>query len=88
VVARANYANAIVSGRLWRPTRTIDVEGLLERHGQSTKPEDAVTWLTQLLWGQSPANVVEQVARVAEKTDQPLLASVEQMLVRPESQIM
>lgn len=85
IVARANFATALVEGRLWRPVRRPALHALLERHAVGNGIEAAANWLTQLLWGVAPQDAVRDILRAvgSAETDRLELA-VAMLLARPE----
>jgi uncharacterized protein (DUF1800 family) len=90
IVARANFAAALVEGQLWTPTRAPAIAALCERHGVSTEPEAAVLWFAELLWGKASTLAIEEVVRSAEAApaEERLGRAVALLLARPESQLM
>jgi uncharacterized protein (DUF1800 family) len=55
VVGRANYAAALVTGRLWAPEAPPDLLGLARRHGRGKTLDDLVAFFAELLTGAPPA---------------------------------
>jgi len=86
LIARANFASALVEGRLWHPIREPDLAGLLRQHGVNAEPVEGANWLATLLWGEAPATVVENVVAQAKasNSENPLLTVVAQLMARPE----
>jgi uncharacterized protein (DUF1800 family) len=89
IIARANFASALVEGRLWHPTREPGFEELLRRHGEDGGLNKATTRLATLLWGEAPPSVVEEVVAAAKTTnlERRLSSAVMQLLARPEHQL-
>jgi uncharacterized protein (DUF1800 family) len=89
VLARANFAAALVDGRVWHPSQPRDLWQLVHRHHETDGVTEAVTWLAELLWGAAPAEVVSEIVAAAnqEKPDRQLSAAVALLLARPESQL-
>ena len=89
IVARPNFAEALVAGGLWNPTRVDPVDGLPARHGKAADLRQSVSWLAGLLWGDPAAAAVDQVIEAAgsAKTDRPRSWAAAQLLARPEFQL-
>jgi hypothetical protein len=86
IVARANFAAALAEGRLWHPTREVNLEELPPRHGEAVPWREAAAWFAKLMWGtESHSAVAEVIAMVAEdETRRPLSHVVALLLARPE----
>ncbi len=89
IVARANFASALVEGKLWHPPHVPDVAELLSRHDQPTEFDSATDWLTRLLWGIELPPGVRQAIRSDEllNNDEPLSTALALLLARPEQQL-
>jgi uncharacterized protein (DUF1800 family) len=55
VVGRANFAAALVSGRLFSREAAPDLVGLARRHGQGKTLDDLIAFFAELLTGSPPA---------------------------------
>jgi uncharacterized protein (DUF1800 family) len=86
IIARANFATALIEGRLWRPERRPDWSALLERHATGDRLEEATKWLAQLLWGIAPQDGLRDVLRAIDsaKAERSLDLAVALLLARPE----
>jgi hypothetical protein len=86
IVARANFASALVDGRLWRPERTPELEELPRRHASTGSLEEEVVWFARLLWGHAPPAVVREVVSAVQtpKAERPLLVAIALLMARPE----
>ena len=89
IVARANFADALVAGELWNPTRLPALEELPGRHGKPADLDQSVAWLTGLLWGDPSAAAVREIveATQAAKPARPLSWAAMRLLTRPEYQL-
>ena len=89
IVARANFADALVAGELWSPTRNSPVEELPARHGKPADLNQSVAWLAGLLWGDPSAPAVHEVVEAAQmaKSTRPLSLAAAQLMARPEYQL-
>jgi uncharacterized protein (DUF1800 family) len=95
IVARANFATALVEGRLWRPEQRPSLQELPQRHAVDPgsvdkRPlEDSVAWFARLLWGDAPEPVLRDVVQAAEstKSGQPLAVAIALLLARPENHL-
>lgn len=87
IIARANFAHALASGDLWRPSLPPDIATLAEQNGATTVLESQTAWLTELLWGKAPEHVVHDL--VDQLTDRQPEKAINQVLTllitRPES---
>ncbi|TWT90291.1 hypothetical protein Mal64_06760 [Pseudobythopirellula maris] len=84
VVARANFADALVSGRLWRPAREPEPDALVHRHSQLDKLAEHVNWLAKLLWGECPEEATAPIVKAARSAEAPLPKALALLLTRPE----
>ncbi|MEN1678503.1 MAG: DUF1800 domain-containing protein [Planctomycetota bacterium] len=87
VVARANFADALVAGRLWRPARELEPDALIRRHSQSDKLASRVTWLAKLLWGECPEDTTAPVVKAARSAEAPLSRALALLLASPENSL-
>jgi uncharacterized protein (DUF1800 family) len=87
IVARANFADALVRGQLWQTPRDPNLSELPARHGQSAELAPGVAWFTRLLWGEVPPAVAEEIASASKSADSPLAHAVARLLARPEHQL-
>ncbi len=86
IVARANFADALVQGRLWHPTRETQISQLPIRHGQAAEWEPNVSWFAALLWGDDAPECLPAVVEAARAADDesPLATAVSLLLAHPE----
>jgi uncharacterized protein (DUF1800 family) len=54
VIARANFASALVEGRLWPGGQAPDFGALAERHGRRKDPDSVLAFVSELLLGTPP----------------------------------
>jgi Protein of unknown function (DUF1800) len=89
VLGRANFAAALVEGRIWHPSRQYDPWQLMHRHRKTQDLNEAVTWLANLLWGTAPEEPIAQIVAPAkqEKSERRLQRALTLLLARPESQL-
>jgi uncharacterized protein (DUF1800 family) len=89
IVARANFADALITGQLWSPSNLPPLEELPGRHVKGVELEGAVAWLAGLLWGEAPAPVVGEIVAAAKSAahPRPISTAVLQLLSRSESQL-
>ena len=89
IVARANFAAALVEGRLWNPQRLPQLEALPARHAKTTNLHQAVSWFTRLFWGEPSPSVVDDVVEAAQtaRPEHPLSTAVALVMARPEYQL-
>jgi uncharacterized protein (DUF1800 family) len=90
VIARANYATALVEGRLSNPTSPPALRELVERHVESPDLRDRAAWLAGHLCGASNDKLIEEVCAAADKeigTDNCLSRTVVTLLTRGEAQL-
>jgi uncharacterized protein (DUF1800 family) len=89
VVARANFAAALVDGGLWNSGHKPDVRRLVERHRTGDNLEHAVEWLAELIFGMPQPSAIESAMHAAKGksgTDKPQ-AALAALLSSPEAQI-
>jgi uncharacterized protein (DUF1800 family) len=89
VLGRANFAAALVEGRIWHPSQQPDFWKLIHRHRQTNDLNEAVTWLATLLWGTAPEEPIAQIVAAAnrEEFERRLQRALVLLLARPESQL-
>ena len=89
LIARANFAAALVEGSLWQPVRPPNLQQLVERHRGASDLPSATTWFAELLWGHVPDGAVEEVLAAArsDNGENGLQSVVAQILARPESHL-
>jgi hypothetical protein len=54
IIGRANYATALVQGRLWTRPVALDGLGLASRHNRGGDLDDLLTFAAELLTGAAP----------------------------------
>jgi uncharacterized protein (DUF1800 family) len=89
IVARANFAAALVAGRLTQAASPPNIEELIERRRGASTMQESIQWLGELLYGGLPQDVtlaIEQQA-VPDKARSPLSAAVLMLLSRPEAHL-
>jgi uncharacterized protein (DUF1800 family) len=89
IVARSNFAAALVEGQLWYPKRKIDLWPLVKQHAKTSELPDAVIWIAELFWGEANHDAVSEIVAAAApaKSDTRLSTAVALLLARPESQL-
>src|SRR5262249_38549478 len=89
IVARANFAAALVDGRLWYPTRETDMPKMIKKYRPTNDLEKAITWTAELLWGKSDPSAVAQVVAAVDSAarDARVSTAVALLLARPEGQV-
>ncbi len=91
IVSRANFASALVSGRLSQTIAVPNFDRLLARHRVDGKLAQNIGWLGELLFGGLPAETLRDIAQVAESQANepggPLAAAVLILLTRPEAHL-
>jgi uncharacterized protein (DUF1800 family) len=92
IIGRANYAAALVQGRVW--TRPVGLDGiaLAERHGRGRDLEDILTFCAELLTGTPPeANWRERLVTAlgpkAELTAATVRTGIALVVASPEFQL-
>ena len=86
IVARANFANALVQGELWFPSQPPELELLLKKHGARGDLNARAHWLATLLWGGGEAATIQETVAAAsgQRSNGRLGQVAAQMLSRPE----
>jgi uncharacterized protein (DUF1800 family) len=91
IVARANFAAALVNGRLAGGRAAPDFEALVQRHCGQSSLDVRVEWLGELLLGGLPPEVTQSISARAAAGDKavgsPLGAAALLLLSRPESHL-
>lgn len=91
LVARTNFAAALVAGRLGSEGTAPQIEQLVARHAGKSDPDTAVTWLAELLYGGLAREVLEPIKQTAlaqaTSTQSPLNLVTQLLLVRPEAHL-
>lgn len=72
IVARANFAAALVGGRLTQNGGPPDFARLVERHGAGTEVKQQVAWLAELMYGGLPTGSIDRIASAARQQRGPL----------------
>jgi uncharacterized protein (DUF1800 family) len=89
VLARANFAAALVEGRIWHPPQQCDFWQLVQRYRPTKELAEAVTWFAELFWGDALQQGVSALTSAVknEPEDRRLLSAVALLLARPESHL-
>jgi uncharacterized protein (DUF1800 family) len=89
VLTRANFAAALVDGRVWHPTLPRDLQTLIQRYQATDDLAENVAWLAELLWGSAPSETVSHVFAAANKepAERRLATAAAILLAQPESQL-
>jgi uncharacterized protein (DUF1800 family) len=91
IVARANFAAALVGGRLTQNAAPPDFGKLIERHGAGTELKQQVAWLSELMYGGLPPASVDRIASAAREQrgslPSELAAAVVVLLTMPEAHL-
>ena len=89
VIARANFAAALVDGRLWNPPSPPDLSHCLPADRLSGDSFSVVRALAELMWGAASADALEPALKaVAEKPrDERLRAAIHALVTSPEAQL-
>lgn len=90
VLARANYAAALVEGRLWNSANRPDLWNSLPKEFRGGDLAATVRAFAELLWGEVQASVVDDclsAIKQIDADDERLSAAVYWLLTRPESQL-
>ena len=89
IIARVNFASALVEGRLWHPARAPDFWRLVNRHRPTSKLEEAVAWLAELMWGYAPETALRDVLAAvhAANTDKRFALAAALLMARPENHL-
>jgi uncharacterized protein (DUF1800 family) len=90
VVARANYAQALIEGRLSSPVRPIDLTKVVEHRAPASSITDTIRALSELLFGEWQDAVVASVAesvRTVPNAGRLVRNAAVELLRRPEAQL-
>ncbi len=89
VVARANFAAALLEGHMWYPTAAPNMQKLVNHHRRTDDLTAAVAWSMDLLWGAVHETDVAEIVAAARsrKEDENLSTAIALLLARPESQL-
>jgi hypothetical protein len=89
ILARTNFAAALVDGRIWNPVRSRDLRRLAERHRPGNDLAESVAWFAELLWGAADVAMVTEVtaATSQESPESRLPIAVALLLARPEAHL-
>jgi uncharacterized protein (DUF1800 family) len=92
IIARANFAAALVEGRLVAGAKAAELAALVERNGSGRSTEESMAFFDNLLTGGhlGPAERSEILSAAAAKensTEQTLARAVALLLARPEAQL-
>ncbi|MBC8356301.1 MAG: DUF1800 domain-containing protein [Planctomycetes bacterium] len=68
VVARANYASALVEGRLANPIQPPDLQEVFERHVGSVDRQKQIRALNQVLFGESTEEAIRKIDGAVEES--------------------
>jgi uncharacterized protein (DUF1800 family) len=90
LLARANFAAALVEGRIWHPQQPCDWGRLVERYRPTKDLAEAVAWFAELLWGHAPQQAISALTTALKNVpeERRLMSAVALLLARPESQLM
>ena len=69
IIARVNFANALVNGQLWNPSKQVDFNRLLNRHGVDASLRDTVAWFAELLTGAANPEQVDLAVNAAREAN-------------------
>lgn len=91
IVARANFASALVAGRLTQAGTSGEFHSLVQRHRGQADLAASVEWLGELMFGGLPQETTHEIAGEAERrggdVGDPLSAAVLILLARPEAHL-
>ena len=91
IIARANFASALVTGRLMADAQPPDLAALIDKHAGTKQLRPAVEWLGQLLFGgfgkEEIDSTVEIGKSLANKSGGEIQAAVVALLSRPEAHL-
>jgi hypothetical protein len=90
IVARANFAAALVERRLWTKTTSPDPCHAVPEMHRKGDLEDAIRAFAELLWGQAEPSVVEECLTAINDVKEPeekLVSAMYWIITRPESQL-
>jgi hypothetical protein len=89
IVARANFAAALVDGRLWHPAHSPDLWNLVRQYRRTDDLDEAVAWVMELLWGDVDHDAVSEITIASGSAEQErrLPTAIALLLARPENQL-
>jgi uncharacterized protein (DUF1800 family) len=90
IVARANFATALVSGQLTLQHSDLGLAGLVEKNTEKPDMAHAIQWLAELLFGGLPPDTIVKIAESAQQTKSdlpPLESAALILLTRPEAHL-
>jgi hypothetical protein len=90
IIARANFAAALVEGRLWSTSSKPELAGAVPREHRTRGVETTVRSFAELLWGEVQSVIVEQCradVKNVDGADARASAAVYWLLTHPESQL-
>jgi uncharacterized protein (DUF1800 family) len=89
VIARANFATALVEGSLWNSDHKPDLRRLAERNSKAAGLDQYVEWLAELICGQPLSSAVGAALAAAHGKDdkEKLPAALVALLSGPEAQL-
>ncbi|MFV0444688.1 MAG: DUF1800 family protein [Planctomycetaceae bacterium] len=90
IIARANYANALVAGQLSSPTRPPEIASVVQQQAGESTLSSQVGWLEQLLCGRQRAKTVDEIChslKTISGADNQRSQAVVLLLTRPEAQL-
>jgi uncharacterized protein (DUF1800 family) len=88
-IARANFAAALVEGRMWHPNRQTDLPKMVNHYRPTNDLEESVAWTADLLWGKADPAAIAQVVSAAglSAAGARLTTAIALLLARPEAQL-
>jgi uncharacterized protein (DUF1800 family) len=89
VIARANFASALVAGGLWNPDHKPDFMRLAEHYGKSANFTESMKWFTELIYGKSLPSAIGVALAAAERKNETdkLPTALAALLSHPEAQL-
>lgn len=89
IIARANFAEALVQGQLWHPAKPPRFEALAEKHNPSVGIEEQIAWFARVLLGEAPDSLVNELLAAAMKAppEKRLEPAIALLLAHPQSQL-
>ena len=89
IIARANFANALVQGELWHPARPPHFQALIEKHDSSQSLKEQIAWFGRLLLGNASPALVNEILSAAKDTspENRFRTAIALLLSHPQSQL-
>ncbi len=89
IIARGNFAEALIQGKLWHPVRPPKFDALTEKHNPSGSVEEQIAWFARLLLGQASESLVNELLAATTKAppEKRLQAAIALLLAHPQSQL-